>query len=97
MRRMMLLAITMLAVVVAGCATRASRHAAPAPARAEMPPLDPALFSGAAYDARWWTEFEDSALEALEAAALEVNHDIRIAVARLAQARAVFDDTELDR
>jgi multidrug efflux system outer membrane protein len=97
MRRPVVLLLVVLAVVAAGCATRASRYTAPAPARAGMPTLDPALFDGAAYDPRWWTEFEDPALDALEAAALEVNHDIRIAVARLAQARAVFDDTQLDR
>ena len=97
MRRHLVFSLLTLAVAAAGCATRASRYTAPAPARAEMPALDPALFNAAAYDPRWWTEFEDPALEALEAAALEVNHDIRIAVARLAQARAVFDDTQLDR
>jgi multidrug efflux system outer membrane protein len=97
MRRLMTVFIVTLAMVGAGCATRASRHTAPAPARAELPALDPALFSASPYDPRWWAEFEDPALTALEAAALEVNHDIRIAVARLAQARAVFDDTRLDR
>jgi multidrug efflux system outer membrane protein len=97
MRRLMTVFIVTLAMVSAGCATRASRHTAPAPARAELPALDPALFSASPYDPRWWAEFEDPALTALEAAALEVNHDIRIAVARLAQARAVFDDTRLDR
>jgi multidrug efflux system outer membrane protein len=97
MHRLMTAVVLMLAIVATSCATRASRYTAPAPARAEMPALDPALFDGSAYDPRWWTEFEDPALEALEAAALEVNHDIRIAVARLAQARAVFDDTRLDQ
>lgn len=84
-----------LGLTAAGCAARS--HQAPAPARAELPALDPALFSSSPYDPRWWTEFEDPALDALEAAALEVNHDIRIALARVAQARAIFDDTNLDR
>jgi multidrug efflux system outer membrane protein len=97
MRRLMTVFAVTLAVTAAGCATRASRYTAPAPSRAALPPLDPSHFSGSPYDPRWWTEFEDPALDALETAAIEVNHDIRIAVARLAQARAVFDDTRLDR
>jgi multidrug efflux system outer membrane protein len=88
----------MLALVLtaAGCAVR-SPHTSPAPAAAQLPALDPALFSASPYDPRWWREFEDPTLDALEAAALDVNHDIRAAIARLAQARAVFDDTALDR
>ena len=75
-----------------------SRHyTAPTTEAASLPALDPSTFTSAPYDPRWWTEFEDPALDALEASALEVNHDIRIAVARLAQARAVFDDVNLDR
>ena len=76
---------------------RARPYIAPTEPAASLPALDPATFSSAPYDPRWWTEFEDPALDALEASALEVNHDIRIAVARLAQARAVFDDVKLDR
>lgn len=85
-----------LGLTTAGCAARL-QHTSPDPAKAELPKLDPALFSSSPYDPRWWTEFEDPALDALEAAALEVNHDIRIAIARLAQARALFDDRRLDR
>ncbi|HEV7768399.1 MAG TPA: efflux transporter outer membrane subunit [Thermoanaerobaculia bacterium] len=58
---------------------------------------DPELFAKSTYDARWWQQFEDPVLEGLEAAALESNHDVRIALARLDQARSVFDDVKLDR
>jgi multidrug efflux system outer membrane protein len=85
-----------LTVLLSACASR-GRYTSPDTPNAVLPPLDPAAFSAAPYDPRWWTTFEDPALDALEAAALEVNHDIRIALARLAQARAVFDDTRLDR
>jgi outer membrane protein, multidrug efflux system len=91
------LAVTvLLTAALSGCAMR-GHYTAPTTAAASLPPLDPSTFTSAPYDPRWWTEFEDPALDALEASALEVNHDIRIAVARLAQARAVFDDEKLDR
>jgi multidrug efflux system outer membrane protein len=96
MRPYRLVLVLTLGLTAAGCAAR-SAHTPPDPAKAALPTLDPALFSSTPYDPRWWTEFEDPALDALEAAALAVNHDIRIAIARLAQARAVFDDTKLDR
>lgn len=58
---------------------------------------NPRVFSNDPYDPRWWSEFEDPVLEALEAAALDANADTRIAVARLDQARAVFDEVGRDR
>lgn len=81
---------------LSACGLR-GHYTAPTVPTGSLPPLDPAAFSAAPYDPRWWTEFEDPTLDALEAAALEVNHDVRIAVARLAQARAVFDDVKRDR
>ena len=45
----------------------------------------------------WWHQFEDPVLDQLEAEARDANHDVRIAVARYDQARAVFSDVSLDR
>jgi multidrug efflux system outer membrane protein len=82
--------------LVAGCSLRAP-YRAPAPEPAALKNNDPALFANQPYDARWWQQFEDPILESLEASALASNHDIRIAVARVEQARAVFDDVKTDR
>ena len=49
-------------------------------------------FAHQPYDPRWWRLFEDPVLERLEAAALAGNLDIRQAVARVDQARAIFRD-----
>ncbi|HEX7808193.1 MAG TPA: efflux transporter outer membrane subunit, partial [Thermoanaerobaculia bacterium] len=49
------------------------------------------------YDPKWWSQFDDPTLDSLETAALESNHDVRIALARLDQARSVFTDVKLDR
>ncbi len=50
-----------------------------------------------AFDPRWWGQFEDPVLDDLVSRALNANHDVRIAVARVDQARAIFDDVKLDR
>ena len=53
---------------------------------------DASVFSDQAYDPRWWRQLEDPVLEELENAALDANRDVRSALARLDQARAVFDE-----
>ncbi|HEX6096673.1 MAG TPA: efflux transporter outer membrane subunit [Thermoanaerobaculia bacterium] len=58
---------------------------------------DAEYFTREAYDARWWEQFEDPVLSSLETAALDANHDVRIALARLDQARSAFTDVSLDR
>ncbi len=50
-----------------------------------------------AFDPRWWSQFEDPVLDELESRALKANYDVRIAVARVDQARAIFDDFKRDR
>ena len=95
MRARYLAMTVLLTAALSGCAMR--HYTAPTTEAASLRALDPSTFTSAPYDPRWWTEFDDPALDALEASALEVNHDIRIAVARLAQARAVFDDVKLDQ
>jgi len=87
--RIRLLPFAALVVLQAACAARI----APPPATVERAALanwDTGLVSGQAYDPRWWGQLEDPVLEQLEAAALDANRDIRSAMARLDQARAVF-------
>jgi len=45
----------------------------------------------------WWTDFRDPILDALLAAALDANQDLKIAAARLAQARALVDGADAER
>ena len=80
----------------AGCGTRVP-YQAPATPPAKLEALDPAVFVDRPYDPRWWKQFDDPILEALEEAALRSNLDVRTAVARVSQARAVFDDVARDR
>ena len=79
------------AVLQAACA---ARIAPPPPTveRAALANWDAAGVSAQPYDPRWWGQLEDPVLEQLEAAALDANRDLQSAVARLDQARAVFDE-----
>jgi outer membrane protein, multidrug efflux system len=88
-----------LAAVVGGQAL-ACAHIAPPAASIPHTPLvrwDASAFSDQTYDPRWWHQLEDPVLEQLETAALEANHDVRSALARLDQARAVFDERRFER
>ena len=72
-------------------AVRGARRSKPAALRN----ADPALVVEQPFDPRWWAQFEDPVLDGLVTRALEANHDVRIAVARVDQARAFFDDVAL--
>ncbi len=88
--------VSLLALTLAGCAVRPP-YKAPVVDPATLKNADPSAFSTQSYDPRWWRQFDDPVLEALQASALASNHDVRIAVARVRQARAIFDDVERDR
>ncbi|MDH1629550.1 TolC family protein [Pseudomonas mosselii] len=60
-------------------------------------PLSSQLFATDQVQQDWWRQFKDPQLDALITQALANNHDIRIAQARLGEARAVLDERELDR
>ena len=58
--------------------------------------LDPGTFTTEATVAQFWTLFEDETLERLVGDALAANHDLRIALTRVAEARALRGETRLD-
>jgi multidrug efflux system outer membrane protein len=84
------------ALLLSACAVRPP-YTAPAVAPATVRNADPSLVVEQAFDPRWWAQFDDPVLDELEAKALAANHDVRIAVARVDQARAIFDDVRRDR
>ena len=49
------------------------------------------------FNTRWWNQFEDPVLDSLVDRCLSSNNSIRIARARLAESRAIFDERKLDR
>src|SRR4051794_24056505 len=88
--------IGILSVALTACAVRPP-YAPPAVAPSTLRNAEPALVAEAAFDPRWWGQFEDPVLDELESRALAANHDVRIAVARVDQARAIFDTVKRDQ
>lgn len=90
------LVASLVVFLASGCAPKI---AAPpeTPEAALANAANPAVFANQPYDPYWWREFEDPVLEELETAALAANLDARVAVARLEQSRAIFDEVERDK
>jgi len=86
-------ALAVLAAALSGCASAPSK--APAIVAAAVVADRPAFLNssgGAPFDeGRWWQGYGDPMLDQLIDAALASNHDVRIALARVAQARAGVD------
>jgi len=79
-----------------GCALRPP-YKAPETKPVALKNIDSMSYSTQAYDPQWWKTFEDPVLDQLQNAALTANNDLRAATARVKQARAIFDETSLDR
>jgi multidrug efflux system outer membrane protein len=94
MRRLFFLSFVLIAA--AACAVRRP-YVPPVVESARLSSVDPALVSEQPFDPAWWAQFQDPVLDTLVTRALESNHDVRIAVARVEQARAFFDEVERDR
>jgi outer membrane protein, multidrug efflux system len=84
-------------LLLAGGCSVGPHYKAPQPADVKFHAADPNLETQAPFDARWWKQFEDPVLDSLMDRTLASNNSIRIARARLAESRAVFDERKLDR
>lgn len=92
---MRILALSLTALLLSGCATGPLQQAqvetpvafagADVTATASAPATSPAIGAGA-----WWLVFRDDVLNDLMARASQNNHDIRIATGRLEQSRALM-------
>ena len=82
-------------MLLAGCATRP--YHAPDIRPAALANADNDSYVAQAYDPRWWRQFDDPVLDQLVTRAVASNLDVQAAVARVRQARALFDDVALDR
>ena len=88
--------LVLAALLALGCAARPP-YAAPVTQPVALTQVSGPAFAPQSYDPRWWQLFQDPVLDRLVAGALANNLDIRQAVARVDQARAIFRDVELDR
>jgi outer membrane protein, multidrug efflux system len=83
-------------LLASGCAV-GPHYKAPQPADVKFHSADPNLETDAPLDARWWKQFEDPVLDSLLDRTLKSNNSIRIARARLAESRAIYDERKRDR
>jgi multidrug efflux system outer membrane protein len=94
--RVRALAAVLVGLTAVGCAVKTT----PPTAALHGGPLagwDAGAYSNQRYDPKWWRQLDDPVLELLETAALAANHDVRSAIARRDEARAVFDEDKRDR
>lgn len=89
-----------LLLLAAGCASgpyKAPHYKTPQAPEVRFHEADPSLVSQQPFNAQWWKQFEDPVLDSLVERALAANNNIRIARARLAESRAIYDERKLDR
>ncbi len=95
-----LLLTTLSALALAACAVGPD-HVAPIPLATASGPFisadNPAIATPAPVEGDWWRLYSDPVLDQLVADALAANTDIRVAVARLARARASLREVSADR
>lgn len=93
---------TLRAALIAGVSLTAAacavgpNYKAPAPPPAAFQNADPAVFTAVNPEAEWWKAFGDPVLDQLVGQAFAANLDLKIALARVAEARALFSEQKLD-
>ncbi|AWT10229.1 RND transporter [Stutzerimonas frequens] len=88
--------LSLLALTITGCAVGPD-YRAPQPEPARLLQAEHGGHDRSRFEAAWWRQFEDPTLDALVGEALDENHELRIAYARLRAARAIRDDISNDR
>jgi len=91
------LAVAMATILLAGCVTVGPDYQAPLQEDVSLRGTAAPVYSTEAPVATWWAQFDDPVLEQLVHRALSGNLDLRVAVARVQQARAVFSERRLDQ
>lgn len=82
--------------ILAACAVGPDYHEPQAPAPDEFIGVENAKFTTAEVERDFWKSFNDPLLDQLVEQALDSNHDIRIAMTRLREARALRGEARLD-
>lgn len=90
------LVIAVASVVLAGCVTVGPDYVAPQTAPATLQQAGAVDYVADHPVATWWSQFDDPVLDQLVREALIANLDVRIAVSRVNEARAVFSERRLD-
>ena len=90
------LVIGVATALLAGCVTVGPDYATPQTAPVTLQQAGAVDYVADHPVATWWSQFDDPVLDQLVREALLANHDVRIAVSRVNEARAVFSERRLD-
>jgi multidrug efflux system outer membrane protein len=90
------IALLVLAAGLGGCAVGPNYKQPATPIAPQFAGAQGGPYSGADAQAKFWTEFGDDTLNRLVDQALEANHDLRIALGRLVEARAIRREARFD-
>ena len=96
MRRVARIAPLALTAALAGCAVGPNYVKPDEPVAAKFTGAADAQYSGEEAQARFWTQFSDATLDRLVDEALNANHDLRIALGHLVEARAERRQAQFD-
>jgi multidrug efflux system outer membrane protein len=88
--------VLVVATFIAGCAAGPSYRTPDTPMPDQFAGAGAAAYTAAAVPSKFWTVWGDEVLDGLIDDALKTNHDIRIAAARLREARALRRDAGYD-
>src|SRR3954465_8994754 len=84
------------ATILTACAAGADYTAPQTPTSGDFARRDAALYTAAEPEAAFWTVFDDPQLSRMVEDALTANTDIKVAVARLDEARALSRQSRFD-
>ena len=96
MTRISAISLSLFSLLLAACAVGPDYKPPETDTAQHFDNVDPGTFTTEATVAQFWTLFEDETLERLVGDALVTNHDLRIALTRVAEARALRGETRLD-
>jgi multidrug efflux system outer membrane protein len=91
-----LLLTLFVATALAGCAVGPSYVRPKTPVAAQFAGAEPAVYTSQRTQIEFWKQFDDPMLDQLVSDALIANYDLRIAVGRLVQARALRNQSRFD-
>ena len=96
MRKTHLSISLLVAAVLSGCAVGPNYVQPKTPVAAQFAGAEPAVYSSQQGQVEFWKQFDDPTLDQLVGDALSANYDLRIAVGRLVQARALRNGSRFD-
>jgi outer membrane protein, multidrug efflux system len=96
MRNTHLLLTLAAAVVLSGCAVGPNYVRPQTPVAAQFAGAEPAVYTNQRSQIEFWKQFDDPTLNQLVGDSLRANYDLRIAVGRLVQSRALRNQSEFD-